>query len=309
VDQQLERALRADARFVALGDDEYPPLLARIYDPPPFLWVRGHMTPADARAVAVVGTRRATDYGRRAAATFAAGLVEHGLTVVSGLAYGIDIAAHRAALDAGGRTIAVLGSGVDRVYPGAHAPVARRIVEEGLGAVVSEVPMGTDPARGAFPSRNRIVAGMALGTLVAESGPRGGALLTAAMALDQNREVFAVPAPVFSEMQGANRLVQRGYAALVMAPAEIVETLAPHLPLARPAEAAPAEPPPLPPDLTAVERRLMDALTADPQPLDALCDAARVDASSALVYLLQLEFRGLVRQLAGKQFFRVASPA
>ena len=302
VDRQFDRAARVGARALAFTDPDYPDLLRRIYDPPALLWLRGRLDPADAHAVAVVGTRKATDYGLRVAEAFARGLAEAGVTVVSGLAYGIDSAAHTAALDAGGRTVAVLGSGVDRVYPQRHAGLVRRILDADAGAVLSEVPMGGAPDAGNFPRRNRIVSGMSLGTLVAEARPTGGALLTAALALEQNREVFAAPAPVFSEMTGTNRLVQGGAAALVLSAADILDALASRLP-ARP-DAAPPAPAERPADLTAIEGRLLDALGPDPRTLDAVCDASGLDAPTALVYLLQLEFRGLVRQLAGKQFFR-----
>lgn len=298
VDQQFERAERVGARVVALGDDEYPPRLRRIYDPPPFLWVRGRVLEADRLAVAVVGTRKASDAGRRAADAFGQGLVEAGATVVSGLAYGIDIAAHRAALEAGGRTVAVLGSGVDRIYPSRHAGTVRRILEADAGAVVSELPLGASPDGPNFPRRNRIVSGMSLATVVVEARETGGALLTAGLALEQNRDVFAVPASMFAEAQGTNRLIQQG-AALVTSPADVLEAVAPQQTSRAPA------PPSAPAVLNAVESRLMDALGDEPKPLDVVCHDAGTDASTALVYLLQLEFRGLVRQLAGKQFYRV----
>ena len=305
VDRQLAAAARVGARPLSFLDADYPDLLRQIYDPPALLWLRGRLDPADATAVAVVGTRTATDYGRRVAEAFARGLAEAGVTVVSGLAYGIDAAAHTAALDAGGRTVAVLGSGVDRIYPARHAGIVRRILETDAGAVISEMPMGAAPDAGNFPRRNRIVSGMCLGTLVAEARPTGGALLTAALALEQNREVFAAPAPVFSDMTGTNRLIQGGAAALVMDASEILDALAAHLPVREePSGTRAPGPAPLPADLTAAERQLLGALGADPRPLDAVCDASGLDASTALVYLLQLEFRGLVRQLAGKQFFR-----
>ena len=302
VDRQLERAAGVGARLVTLHDEEMPRLLAQIYDPPPYLWVRGAFAPEDDRAVAIVGTRKVTDYGKRVAERFAAGLAEAGFSVVSGLAYGIDIAAHRAALEAGGRTVVVLGSGVDRIYPSRHGDVVRRVVEEGQGAVVSEFPLGAAPDAPNFPRRNRIIAGLSVATLVAEARATGGAMLTAAMALEQNREVFAVPAPVTSDTQGTNRLIRQGYAALVMDVADVLSDLG----VAVPSEDAPASSgaSPLPNDLTAIEKRLMESLTTEPRPLDLVCADSGVDASQALVYLLQLEFRGLVRQLAGKQFFR-----
>ncbi|MEM0964132.1 MAG: DNA-processing protein DprA, partial [Bacteroidota bacterium] len=198
VDRQLDRADRIGARLVAFSDDEYPDLLRRIYDPPAFLWVRGQFTEADGLAVAVVGTRRASDGGRRAAEAFASGLADAGATVVSGLAYGIDVTAHRAALDTGGRTIAVLGSGVDVIYPARHKDVVHRILDQDAGAVVSELPLGAAPDAPNFPRRNRIVSGLSLATVVVEAHEKGGALLTAGIAVEQNRDVFAVPSSVFA---------------------------------------------------------------------------------------------------------------
>ncbi|HLA64703.1 MAG TPA: DNA-processing protein DprA, partial [Rhodothermales bacterium] len=178
-ERHFRMADRAGATFLALTDPDYPARLKRIYDPPPYLWVLGRLTPEDSRAVAVVGTRKASDYGRRVAELFGGGLAEAGLTVVSGLAYGIDYAAHRAALDAGGRTVAVLGSGVDRIYPSRHAPLVRRIVDEDRGAVISEFAPGAAPDASNFPRRNRIIAGLSVGVVVAEARASGGALITA----------------------------------------------------------------------------------------------------------------------------------
>lgn len=302
VERQFRRAAEVGAHLVTLHDPRYPALLKRIYDPPPLLWVRGRLTEEDEAAVAVVGTRKATAYGKRAAEHFADGLARRGLTVVSGLAYGIDAAAHRAALEAGGRTVAVLGSGVDRIYPSRHAGLVRQILEAGAGAVVSEFPLGAEPDAGNFPRRNRIIAGLALGTLVVEMRDTGGALITAMMALEQNREVWAVPAPLFSEMEGTNRLIRRSYAALVTGVEDVLADLEgvldPVPPAAASPEVAPAE------GLNRIEAQLYDALGPEPVHLDALCAATGLDAPTALVYLLNLEFRGLVRQLAGKQFFR-----
>ena len=300
VDEQFRAAERVGAALLAAADDGYPPALREIYDPPPALWVRGRLDDADAVAVAIVGTRKAGDYGRRAAEHFATSFAHAGVTVVSGLAYGIDVAAHRAALAAGGRTVAVLGSGVDRVYPARHGDVVRGILDNDLGAVVSEFPMGAAPDATNFPRRNRIISGMSRATVVAEAREKGGALLTAAIALEQNREVFAVPVPIFGDALGTNRLVQRGWAALANAPADVLAAVG------QPFGGAPGpDLAPLPDDLSRIERRLLGALGAVPVTLDAVCAEARVDPPEALVYLLQLEFRGLVRQLAGKQFARV----
>jgi DNA processing protein len=298
---QFERAARVGAEAVTLADDRYPRLLRQIYDPPAVLWVRGDLRPEDERAVAIVGTRRASDYGRRVAHHFGFELARRGYTVVSGLAYGIDLAAHRGAVEAGGRTLAVLGSGVDRIYPPRHAPLAEQIAD-GQGAVVSEFPLGTPPDAPHFPRRNRVIAGLALGTLVAEARASGGALLTAWMATEQNRAVFAVPAPVFGGVgEGGNALIRKGYASLVTSVEELLEEIAPQVEAPSP-ETSPA--PPAPPDLSSPERKLYDALSPTPIGLDALCERTGLDTSTALVYLLSLEFKGLVRQMAGKQFFR-----
>jgi DNA processing protein len=220
---------------------------------------------------------------------------------VSGLAYGVDAAAHQAALDAGGRTVAVLGSGVDRIYPSRHTRLARAIVDGG-GAVLTEFPLGTKPDATNFPRRNRIVAGLSRGVLVAEAHSTGGALITAHCALGQNREVFAVPAPLFGDVgQGANDLLKQG-ATLAQSADEVLAALEPQLESATPA-AAPVPAPPMP-VLTRAEQQVYDALTAEPLHIDLLSDAAGLDTPSLLVTLLGLEFKGLARQLAGKQFSR-----
>jgi DNA processing protein len=284
-------------------DNRFPTRLRQIYDPPALLWMRGTLTPADDRALAIVGTRRCTDYGKRQAHRFAQALVQAGFTVVSGLAYGIDGAAHRGALDAGGRTLAVLGSGVNRIYPSKHKRLAQSIIEQ--GAVLSEYPLDAPPDASNFPERNRIVSGTTLGTLVVESHREGGALITARMAVEQNREVFAVPGDVGRKAAvGTNRLIQRGHAKLVLDVDDILDELgmepaAPDATGEAPDEAS------TPTSLNAVEQRLYEALDSDPVHIDTLCADTEIDPSTALVYLLSLEFKGLVRQMAGKQFYRV----
>ncbi|GIV59836.1 DNA-processing protein DprA [Rhodocaloribacter litoris] len=299
VTEQFERAERVDATLVTAWDPAFPPLLREIYDPPAFLWVRGTLAEADAKAIAIVGTRRATAYGKQVAYDFAAGLARHGFTVVSGLAYGIDAAAHRGALEAGGRTLAVLGSGVDRIYPARHARLAQAIIEQ--GALLSEYALGAAPDAPNFPRRNRLISGLTRGTLVVEAFETGGALITARLALEQNREVFAVPSPVHSRAGvGSNRLIQQGYARLVLSVEDMLAELGLIL------DEPPDEPAPVPPPaLDPLERRLYDALDdTTPVHIDTLCTRTGLDPSTALVYLLNLEFKGLVRQMAGKQFFR-----
>ncbi len=297
VDAQFERAERVGAMLIPAWDERFPPLLRQIYDPPALLWVRGELTPADNNAVAIVGTRRPTDYGLRTARQFAAALAREGVTVVSGLAYGIDAAAHRGALETGGRTLAVLGSGVDRIYPSRHERLARAIVAQ--GALLSEFPLGAAPDAPNFPRRNRLISGLARAVLIVEAYKTGGALITARLALEQNREVLAIPGALHNPASaGTNRLIRDSLARLVCSPEDVLEALG----LGR-ASAAP-EPPP-PPPLSGLERQLYDALEPEPVHIDVLCERTGLDPSTALVYLLQLEFKGLVRQLAGKQFYRL----
>lgn len=297
---QLHRAEQAAASLLTLHDDRFPALLKEIYDPPAFLWERGQVTPEDGRALAIVGTRRCSDYGRRVAEELASELVQRGFTIVSGLAYGVDAAAHRGALEAGGRTLAVLGSGVDRIYPQKHTRLARQVVES--GALLSEYPMGADPEAANFPRRNRIISGLSLGTVVVESYDEGGALITARLAVEQNREVFAIPSTIYNSAGvGANRLIQRGHAKLVQGPDDIVEEL--NVAPLEGEEAKEAESP-APASLSDPEQVLLDALDHEPAHIDEICARVEMDSSTALVYLLELEFKGYVRQLAGKQFFR-----
>jgi DNA processing protein len=298
VEAQFRRAERVGARFVTRWDADFPALLRETDGAPAFLWVRGDLGAPDALAVALVGTRQATPYGERIARAFGQELAARGVTVVSGLAYGIDAAAHEGALDAPeGRTLAVLGSGVDRIYPARHGRLAGRILES--GALVSELPLGAAPDAPNFPRRNRIVSGLCRALVVIEAFETGGALITARFALDQNREVFAVPSPLGSAAgRGTNNLIARGEARLVQSVDEVLAELgvAPRAP-------APA-PRPVPPDLPPLAARLYEVLTLDPCPLDALLAQTNLDAPTALVHLLDLEFRGLVRQFAGKQFAR-----
>ncbi len=304
VDDQFERASKVGARLITLFDPDFPQLLRQIYDPPILLWIRGSLEPRDANAIAVVGTRRSTEYGRRVAHQFAFDLARSGFTIVSGLAYGIDAVAHRAAVEAAGRTVAVLGSGVDVVYPAKHRSLVEQI-EDGKGAVISEFPLGMRPDAPHFPRRNRLIAGLSLGTLVAEARETGGALLTAWMATEQNRAVYAIPAPVIGEAgPGTNQLIQKGYAALVTSAAEIIRELGLQIGDAQIEKPKAHMERPAPPSLTGPEKGLFEVLRDDPLPLDEICERAGLDASNALVYLLSLEFKGVVRQMAGKQFYR-----
>ena len=214
VDTQLGLLARKGARLVTLWQSEYPAGLREIHDAPPLLFVRGSLVPDDRRAVAVVGTRTMTSYGREVAEHIARGLAGQGFTVVSGLARGIDTVAHSAALAGGGRTLAVIGSGIDRLYPPENATLAERVAVS--GALLSECTMGEKPLRFHFPRRNRIISGLALATIVVESGPAGGAMITAAFTLDQERMLFAVPSNVdIRRPSGTNLLIKEGRALLL----------------------------------------------------------------------------------------------
>lgn len=311
VDAQIERAEQVGAELLPSWDDRFPRRLRQIYDPPAFLWATGTWRSEDERAVAVVGTRRCTDYGRAQARRLTRGLVRHGFTIVSGLAYGIDAVAHRTALEEGGRTVAVLGSGLARIYPAAHTRLARRAARQGV--VFSEFALDADPDAPHFPERNRIVSGLTLGTLVVESRGEGGALITARMACEQNREVFAVPGDAGRPTsEGTNRLIQRSHAKLVLTVEDILEEFGAGGGRSLPAgdaggasgsspDASPADLPPL----AGPARRLYDHLSADdPVHLDALCERTDVAPSTALAVLFDLELQGRVRQLAGKRFCR-----
>jgi DNA processing protein len=224
---EVRRARDAGVRIVPFIDPDYPARLRAIADPPPVLYVKGEINAADERAVAIVGSRSASDYGRRVARNICHGLASLGFTVVSGMARGIDGTAHETALDGGGRTIAVLGSGVDRIYPPEHERLSQRISRQ--GAVISELPLGTRPVAFNFPARNRLISGLSLGVVVVEATEKSGSLITAAHALEQNREIFAVPGEVgSSRSRGAHRLIREG-AKLVENADDIIEEIAPQL--------------------------------------------------------------------------------
>jgi DNA processing protein len=291
----------AGATLVAWSAGEYPARLREIADPPLALAVRGTLLEADAGAIAVVGARRASEYGRRMAAELATGLAEAGVTVVSGLAAGIDAAAHRAALAAGGRTVAVLGTGIDRVYPSWHADLADAIARQ--GALVSEFPCGAAPLAFHFPRRNRVISGLASGTVVVEAAEQSGSLITARAALEQGREVFAVPGPAGpAAHRGAHRLIQQG-AKLVTSVEDILAELPPVLAARRTTvRAAAAEA-----ALTPAERRVFATIRLEDRHVDEVIHEAAAPAGAVLEILLALELRGLVQQLPGKRFRRRAA--
>jgi DNA processing protein len=301
VDDQLRRCERCNAMPITLWDSRYPDNLKKIYDPPPLLFVRGTLSPGDRFAVAMVGTRAPSPYGTRMAVRFAEGLAGLGIPVVSGLARGIDTIAHEATLRCGGRTLAVIGSGIDVIYPSENRALAARIAMH--GAVVSEFVMGTKPDPGNFPRRNRIISGIALGTVVVETGIQGGAMITAGTALDQNREVFALPSAITEKpASGTNHLIREGKALLIESVDDIIAELSPRLKGLLSAD-APVREDAL--QLTLFEQQVYDAVTEDPVHIDQIAERAGIAIADALVHLLALEFKGAVRQLRGKLFTRI----
>ncbi len=289
LDAELERAARLGVTLLTLDDAAYPALLREIPGAPPLIYVRGGLLPADDWAVAVVGTRAPTAYGREVAYSIAGELASAGVTVVSGLALGVDTLAHEAALAADGRTIAVLGSGVDLPYPERNRRLAERIVEH--GALVSDYPLGTMPTAANFPPRNRLISGLSRATLVAEAGEQSGALITVGFALDQGRDVFAAPGPIFARQSaGCNRLIRSG-AALARGAADILADL--DLTAATVQREARAE---LPAD--PVEAALLALLTGEPRHIDELGREAGLPAHATAAALAVLELKGLARQPA-----------
>ena len=298
VESELEQLARVNARLVTQTDAEYPERLRQIHDPPPFLYARGSFVSQDDLAIAIVGARTASTYGRKMARELAHELAGCGVCVVSGLARGIDSEAHQAALEAGGRTIAVLGSGLDVVYPREHIALAERIAES--GAVVSEFSFGSQPEAGNFPYRNRVISGISLGTVVVEATEKSGSLITAQCALDQNREVFAVPGPVTaSRSRGPHRLIKDG-AKLVESIDDILSEIAPALARTDRVEKNETSAPVvlLEPD----EERVFQLFPEEAVHVDTLITGSGLEPARVLEVLLGLELKGIVTQLPGMYF-------
>ncbi len=294
LDAELEKIARADVDVITLDDPACPRLLKNIPNPPFVLYVKGKIIPDDDWSVAVVGTRRASAYGRQVTQQIVTDLVRNHVTIVSGLARGIDAEAHRAALDAKGRTIAVLGSGVDVIYPAEHNKLAQQIIEH--GALISEYPLGTKPEAGNFPPRNRIISGLSLGTLIVEGDESTGARITIEDALEQGRETFAVPGNIFHrEARGTNKMIQRGEVKLVTCAMDILEEL--NLTMVEQHQEARAV---LPENET--ESALLKYLSADPTHVDELGRETGLPIATVLSTLAMMELKGLVRQIGGMNY-------
>lgn len=297
LDKELKSAQKLDLEIVTFEDPGYPENLRNIPGAPIVLYVKGKITKEDNLAIGIVGSREASFYGLSNAVKFSAGLAIEGFTVVSGLARGIDTAAHRGALKAGGRTIAVLGSGFKNIYPPENAGLSEEIAQN--GAVVSEFPLDEKPCRENFPRRNRIISGLSLGLLVAEAAKNSGALITADFALEQGREVFAFPGRIDSSNSfGANELIKQG-AKLVSGVQDILEEFN------LVSESAVKKQEPASPVLSNEnENRIYELITRQAIPLDELIEKAGLDISRVSGILLSLQVRRLIRQLPGKQFVR-----
>lgn len=302
--RDLETFTKAGVRLVFPDDEDFPPGLLEIADCPAILTVKGSILPKDKLAIAIVGSRRSSRYGLDQAERFAYALAARGVTVVSGLARGIDAAAHRGAMQAKGRTMAVLASGLGNIYPPEHEELAQQVQE--CGAVVSEAPLDGPPIAGLFPLRNRIISGMSLGILVVEAAERSGALSTANHAIDQNRDVFAIPGRLTdTASQGTNRLIQKG-AMLVTKPEDILDALGPvEIRANRDGKAnLPFPDDSMPTDLNEVEQTLWTAMGCEDTPLDILVDRTGLAASDASSALFLLELRKHVERLPGNAYRR-----
>lgn len=298
---EMELCRENDIALIADADDRYPKLLGQIHDPPGILYVKGEIIPADGLAIAIVGTRHSTQYGLQQAERLAAGLARAGLTIVSGLARGIDAAAHRSALQAGGRTLAVLGSGLLNIYPPEHRELSRQVIEH--GALISEMSPHSPPASGAFPQRNRIVTGLSMGVIVVEAALRSGALISAEHAMQQGREVFAVPGRVDSRAShGCHRLLREG-AKLVESVDDVLEELGPLFAsttsndgreVRHPAEL----------QLNDQEQAVLDAIQKEATSIDQVVSVSGLPIHRVLSTISVLEMRRLVRRISGNQVSR-----
>lgn len=332
IERELELIHKYGCQVITLYDAAYPSHLKQIDTPPLVLYVKGELVPEDTLSISFVGSRDAKDYGRKVSYRLSYQLAQRGLTVVSGLARGIDTAAHRGALEAGGRTIAVMGNGLSLIYPATNKDLAEKITES--GALVSEFPMGAKPKPRNFPRRNRIISGLTLGTVVVEASNRSGALITARLAGEQGREVFAVPGEIFSELSmGTHKLINNG-AKLINTVDDLLNELPPYVLSQVQSETSPVPdmeteptqevsvekraaepvspqpsveaqqpvPTPPPPDLTPDEKTIFDAIEVPSSHIDTIVRTTQLPISQVSSVLLMLELKGVVQQLPGKQF-------
>lgn len=295
-EKELEAVEKLDIKVLTIDDQDYPFNLKEIYAPPPVLYLKGNLLPEDQKALAVVGSRKATFYGLRITEELSNQLADHGITIVSGLARGIDTAAHRGALKNQGRTIAVLGCGLNFIYPPENKKLMAEIIEQ--GAVITEFALDTPPEPNNFPMRNRVISGISLGVLVIEAAKKSGSLITADFALEQGREVFAVPGMITNrQSEGTNNLIKDG-AKLVQNIKDILEELG------WPSQKILATIQENSGDLSQEERLILQTLGNQPKHLDNILRETKLDFSQVFTALTQLEVNGLIAQLPGKLFLR-----
>lgn len=314
-DREIALAAEQGVRIVCIADDNYPKPLRNISDPPVCLYIRGEWQPTDCVAVAIVGTRRCSHYGQEQAIRFSELLASSGFTVVSGLARGIDGYAHQGALKAGGRTVAVLGNGLTSIYPQEHESLAEKITQS--GAVISEFPLTAGPEPGNFPSRNRIIAGLSLGVIVIEAGKRSGALITARLAMEYNREVFALPGRVDRPdlTAGVNGLIRDGGAKLITCMEDVLDELGEvGQIMGREDSTSMASVPkkegitlPQLETLAEHERAVFDAIENGAEEIDSVCSIAKLKPNLVLSSLTVLQLRGLIQRLPGNRFTKRTS--
>ncbi|GHO66307.1 DNA processing protein DprA [Ktedonobacter sp. SOSP1-52] len=299
-EQELERLEKRRMRVITWRDQEYPPLLSKFEYAPPVLYIYGHLNEDDQEyALGIVGTRRMTSYGRQVTEKLTTELTGGRVTIVSGLALGVDTVAHTTALDTGGRTIAVLASGLDTIYPPSNRALAKRIIESGQGALISAFPLGVRPDAGNFPARNHLIAGLSLGVLVTEAPARSGALITASSALQQGREVFGVPHSIFSPGgEGVNKLIQDG-AHLVTRVEDIIERLNIYM-LPQHIEAKRELP------ANAEEESLLALLNHESKHIDEITRESGLPASSVTATLTMLQLKGLVKDMGAMHYILVS---
>lgn len=296
LEKDLKKLQHINGRIVTVWDEEFPLLVKKIYDPPLLLYVKGEFKESDNYSIAIVGTRQPTSYGKIQAEKITDELSAQGITIVSGMARGVDSIAHKTALKNNGRTIAVIGSGLDVIYPPENKKLFDEIAEKGM--IISEFNLGTKPDAPNFPKRNRLISGLSIGTLIIETGITGGAMQTARLALDQNREVFAIPGNLgVRQAEGNNLLIQRGEAELIRSAEDILLELELKL---KPVIGKNIPKPHI--DLTIFEEKILAALGNEPVQIDKIAEKSEMTTSDCLVNLLSLEFKGLVKQLPGKMF-------
>lgn len=300
-DEQLEICRSNDIEIISLWDDKYPPLLKQITYPPILLYIKGQLQAPENKSIAIVGTRRATSYGKIATEKFVQSFVEYKLITVSGLAYGIDTSVHLNTIKNTGTTYAVIASGLDKINPSESRKNADKIIESG-GAVISEYKCGTKALPVFFPQRNRIISGIANATLVIESGEKGGSLITAKFAFNQERQVFAVPGSIFSEKsKGTNNLIKNNIAFPAVSP-EIVlqemgfETNSSKINFNQNYE-----------NFSEIEIKILQLLDHEPKHIDSIANESELAISDLLVKLLELEFKGVIRQLPGNYYIKLAN--